>query len=111
MFEITEKLGKVVYRLKLPDDAKIHPVFHVSILKKLVDKGEQLAGMDLPPLEDTSATAAKPLVVVASKIVPSNEGSKSMVMVQWQNEPLEEASWEDWSVLKDTYHLEEKAVF
>ena len=45
-FEITEELGKVAYRLKLPDDAKIHLVFDVSVLKKLVDKGEQLAGMD-----------------------------------------------------------------
>jgi len=83
LFEITEKLGKVVYRLKLPDDAKIHPVFHVSILKKLVDKGEQLVGMDLPPLEDTSAPAAKPLAAVTSKIVPSNEGPRRMVLVQW----------------------------
>jgi len=110
-FEITEKLGKVAYQLKLPDDAKIHPEFHVSVLKKFFNKGEQLTDMDLPPLADTSAPTAKPLAVVASKIVPSNSGPRRMVLVQWQNEPLEEASWEDWSVLKDTYHLEDKVVF
>jgi len=104
-------MGKVAYQLKLPDDPKIHLVFHVSILKKLVDKGEQLIGMDLPPLEDTSAPMAKPLAVVTSKVVPSNAGPRRMVLVQWQNEPLEEASCEDWSVLKDTYQLEDKVVF
>ena len=62
-------------------------------------------------MEDTSTPAAKPLAVVASKIVLLNEGPRRMVLVQWQNKPFEEASWEDWSVLKDTYHLEDKAVF
>lgn len=32
-FEIVGKVGKVSYRLDLPDTLKIHPVFHVSMLK------------------------------------------------------------------------------
>lgn len=36
-YEILERVGMVVYRLKLPLTAKIHPYFHVSQLKNRID--------------------------------------------------------------------------
>ena len=32
-FKIIEVVGQQAYRLALPEDWKIHPVFHVSLLK------------------------------------------------------------------------------
>ena len=32
-FPITKKIGRVSYRVELPSKMKIHPVFHVSMLK------------------------------------------------------------------------------
>ncbi|GJX81899.1 ty3-gypsy retrotransposon protein [Tanacetum coccineum] len=38
-YEILERVGKVAYRLTLLETSKIHPVFHVSILKAFSGNG------------------------------------------------------------------------
>ena len=35
-FQIVERMGTVAYKLALPDHNKIHPVFHVSLLKRTI---------------------------------------------------------------------------
>lgn len=38
-FEVTERLGAVAYRLKLPKNLPVHPVFHVSLLNEYRSDG------------------------------------------------------------------------
>lgn len=52
-FEIVEKVGSVAYRLRLREDAKIHNVFHVSLLRKHLGARPPPTST-LPPVTDES---------------------------------------------------------
>ena len=50
-YKVIQRVGEVAYQLELPMGRKIHNVFHVSCLKKVI--GKQISDSDtLPPLDD-----------------------------------------------------------
>ncbi|XP_059071493.1 uncharacterized protein LOC131062988 [Cryptomeria japonica] len=50
-FKVIRRIGEVAYEIELPKDSKIHNVFHVSRLKKVL--GQHLVPCsELPPLDD-----------------------------------------------------------
>lgn len=57
-FEVIARIGQVSYKVKLPENARIHPVFHVSQLKKHV--GNAAIQSELPVLDDDGLIAKEP---------------------------------------------------
>ena len=92
-FPIVARVGTVAYRLQLPSSTKIHPIFHVSLLKKhagpLPFTPELVLDMD-----ELGLIAAEPVAILERKL--GKKGNKAVVylLIQWSNKPKEEATWE-----------------
>jgi len=93
-FRVMEKVGKTAYRLLLPDDCQLHPVFHVSQLKKHI--GPQVVpSQDLPLIDDQGNIKVAPLTLLERRMIPRNNEPVVQWKIQWTNLPESEATWED----------------
>lgn len=73
-FKILQKIGAVSYKLELPKESRIHPVFHVSLLKKKIGEKYSVQG-ELPIVEEnTEHLIPKPQAIWI--IVCIKEGNK-----------------------------------
>ncbi|GMI77925.1 hypothetical protein HRI_001461800 [Hibiscus trionum] len=91
-FLIIEKVGKVAYKLKLPDGSRVHPTFHVSQLKKHV--GSTPVQTDLPVVGIDGTMVKEPLRIVDRIMVKRGNRFVTEVLVEWTNYFSEDATWE-----------------
>ncbi|TXG53293.1 hypothetical protein EZV62_022462 [Acer yangbiense] len=62
-FEVVDKIRKVAYRLKLPSSSRIHPIFHVSVLKQKL--GDSITVLEtLPTISNDDALLPVPQAVL-----------------------------------------------
>lgn len=89
-YEVMERIGKVAYRLKLPEGSKIHPVFHVSQLKQVLGEHHQVI-----PLPDV-LNAVNEFVIVPESVSDTRYNDEGFLeaLVHWQGLPSHEDTWE-----------------
>nr|GEV50698.1 ribosomal protein S7, chloroplastic [Tanacetum cinerariifolium] len=88
-FLIVERIGKVAYRLDLPSDSQIHPVFHVSLLKLASGQPGKII-----PIPTESRFRLQPLKVLDHKMVKRGSRAAMKILVQWKDQSAEDATWE-----------------
>ena len=106
-YTVVDKVGTVAYKLDLPEGARIHPVFHVSQLKKAVPSYELVRSF--PPMltEDMELKVIPEDIRQWRKLT---DGSME-VLVKWADLSEEDNTWESAEVIKaqfPTFHLEDK---
>ena len=101
-FPVIERIGKVAYKLQLPDHARIHPTFHVSLLKKKI--GSQTVAPHLPAaINDQGQLLIEPVAILDRRIAKKGNQAATQVLVQWSNSFPEDATWEFLHDLKQKF--------
>ena len=98
-YKVIQKIGEVAYELELPDESKIHNVFHVSCLKK--DIGQKIFISDtLPPLDYEGQLTPIPEKVLKTRERILRSRTIKEYLVQWKDLPSEDATWEEKNILQ-----------
>ncbi|KAK4283217.1 hypothetical protein QN277_000192 [Acacia crassicarpa] len=98
-FRVLRKIRAVAYELELPSTTRVHPVFHVSLLKKHVGPSAPLV-QSLPPVDDQGQFALEPEAILGCKLIRRHNLPVTQILVQWKLTQLEDATWEDLSVIQ-----------
>lgn len=86
-FQIVQKIGDVAYRLDLPASMKVHPVFHVSMLRRCVRDSSQIIPVVDIELRDDCTFEQRPRAIVDSDTRNTRRTSTEIVKVQWSEDP------------------------
>jgi hypothetical protein len=87
-------VGKVAYKLELPEGSRIHSVIHVSQLKKHVPK-DVVVTEDLTSVSTDPFQVQQPNKILHTRVIQRGANLIKQVLVQWSSMPAEMATWED----------------
>ncbi|KAK6162149.1 hypothetical protein DH2020_001990 [Rehmannia glutinosa] len=102
---VVQRVGEVAYKLQLPLTSRIHPVFHVSLLKKRIGASDSVSA-DLPVFDAEGKVIMHPISILDRRLVKRNNTGVPQVLIRWAHLPVEEATWEDYYAITQAYpHL------
>ena len=92
-YEVLERIGPVAYRLELPPElAKLHDVFHVSMLRKYrSDESHILPVQEIQVQEDLSYNE-EPKTILDREVKQLRNKQVPLVKVFWQHHGREDAT-------------------
>ena len=93
-FEILEKIGQVAYQLSLPPDlSSVHPVFHVSMLRKYVHDPSHIIQHQTMQLDENLSYTEQPRAIVDRCVKRLRSKDVASVKIVWQGPSGEEMTW------------------
>lgn len=92
----------MAYKLLLPRNVGIHPVFHVSQLKKHLGS-HAVPCADLPLVTPEAKIKTEPTAVLETRSLPRNDVLVTQWLVEWENLTPEEATWKDANLIKKVF--------
>jgi hypothetical protein len=66
-YKVLKKIGTMAYKLELPGSSRVHPVFHVSCLKKVI--GDKIPVQTIfPELDEEGKIILEPEAITETRI-------------------------------------------
>jgi hypothetical protein len=97
-FTITEVLGPVTYRLKLPTTWRVHDIFHAKLLRRYKENEIYGQNFNEPPPEPVEG---EEVYEVETILKHRKRGRGWQYFVKWRGYPISNASWEPEHVFSD----------
>jgi hypothetical protein len=93
-YKVLQRIGSMAYKLELPPSSCVHPVFHVSFLKKVIGNNIPVQ-KTLPELNEEGKIILEPETILETRIKQLKNRAIVEYLVKWKNLLVEEATWED----------------
>ena len=106
-YRVLKRIGEVAYEIEFPENSKIHNVFHVSRLKRILGKIIDPCS-DLPPLDNERKLILEPEIILDRHEQRLRNQTIPEYLVKWKNLPREDASWVGEEVLSQSALLGDK---
>jgi hypothetical protein len=98
-YTVLKRVGQVTYQLALPSQSKLHPIFHVSCLKKVIGTRCQLQ-TNLLELAEEGSIWLQPEAVLDQRERHLRQRTIKEVLVQWKDMTPVDATWEPTTILQ-----------
>jgi hypothetical protein len=98
-YKVLQKIGTMEYKLELPASSRVHPVFHVSCLKKVI--GDKISVQTiLLEINEEGKIILEPEAITDTRIHQLRNISISKYLIKWRKLPAKDSTWEDDSFIK-----------
>ncbi|WVZ63290.1 hypothetical protein U9M48_012932 [Paspalum notatum var. saurae] len=106
-YKIEERIGKVAYKLQLPESmSDIHNVFHVSQLKKCLKEPARQAELEALDLQPDLRYKEVPIKILDTGVKKTRRSAIKICRVLWSRHGEEESTWEREDALREEHpHL------
>ncbi|KAA0060066.1 DNA/RNA polymerases superfamily protein [Cucumis melo var. makuwa] len=105
-YQITERVGPAAYRLELPIElARIHDVFHVSMLRKYIPDPSHVLQEQPVELKEDLSYVEEPVQILDRKEQVLRNKTIPLIKVLWRHHGAEEATWKPEYQMKKRYPI------
>lgn len=92
----------MAYKLEIPANSMIHPIFHVSLLKKKLGPDHNVTTA-LPKLGSEGQFLVFPVKILQRRMIKRNNAAVVQWLIQWSHSVPEDTSWEDSKVIQEQF--------